>query len=67
MPDLVEDTSVTREEIANSQKVALNGDANVAVLSCLQKEVLAVKNAVLQLLRAAKKTWDLRVDAEKTF
>lgn len=51
-------------EVAELREVLAKDEANVAIMSALQKEVLAVKKAVDILLLTLEKSRDLRVDAD---
>lgn len=65
MLGIVAETAILHEEASKLCEIAKNGEAIVAVLIGLQKELLAVKKAVPELLPVAEKTQNVRVDAEK--
>lgn len=52
-------------EVGKLRDFARKGEANAAVLNGLQKDVLAVKRDVAELLLVAEKARDVRLDAEK--
>lgn len=64
MPSLVEKATKLRSEVAELWEAVAKNDPNAAVISCFQKELLAVKEVVAVLLPAVEKSHDLRMDAE---
>lgn len=65
MPGLVEKPAKPRSEVAELWEAVAKDKANDAVMSSLQKEVLAVKEAVADLLRVMEKSRSLRAEVEK--
>lgn len=65
MPDLVTETAILWEGTAELREFAKKGRANVAILEHLQEFVLAVKEAVAELLQVEEKAPDVRLDAGK--
>lgn len=59
MLSLVDETTTLRAEVVKLRDVDTECEANVAISSGLQKEILVLKEAVSEILPAAKKADDL--------